>query len=245
MNSTMTDEDIRLKLLAGLPIEIKGMGLLTLPTLKEIIKMNESLYSTYIGYLLFSRNSLNENNEQLKEFGDFEILMSLLHYQPTFREIFVNALAMIFNQKPNLLETNSLIYFGDLNEDSILTEEKFMYIQNIIKIATYYTYNKDDEYNPANEQAKRLIEMLRKNKSKKPKKVQKQNLHSLISALAWKSNGIDKVLDLNIYQLYDGIQRSESIEHYNFVMTGIYAGTVDGKKINLPDINWTNVLKNK
>jgi hypothetical protein len=79
--------------------------------------------------------------------------------------------------------------------------------------------------------------------AKAKKKDEKINLHSIISAVAWRTVGFNEVLKLTIYQLYDGFYRLGLIDNYHYTFTGIYTGNIDGSKIKLPDINWANTIK--
>lgn len=240
----LTEEDIKLKLLANVPIEIKGLGHISLPSLKKLISMNESFYNTTISYLLFSKESLSEITEEMKAHSDYEILISFLYHESSFRELFFNALEMIFGEQPNYKD--GAIYFGELSKESLFTEEKWVLIRNIVKIGNFIENKKEEEeITPGNERAKQFMEMLRKRKEQAPKPKPKQNLHSMISAISWKTIGIDEVLNLTIYQLYDAFMRLENMDNYHYTLTGIYTGNIDGKSVKMSDINWANVLKIK
>jgi len=240
----LTEDDIRLKLLANVPIEVNGIGYLSLPSLRQIISMNESLHSTYLSYLLFSKNNIDGHTEELNSLTDFQILSSFVYHEDSFRKSFFNALEMIFGEKPNCDE--GVVYFGELRDESVFTEEKWDFVKKIVKIGNFVEDKKEEEYKAGNEKARKLIEEIRKKKAKRAnKEIAKQNLHSLISAISWKTVGIATILDLTVYQLYDAYMRLENINQYEFTLTGIYTGNIDGSKIQLPDINWANIIKTK
>ena len=48
----------------------------------------------------------------------------------------------------------------------------------------------------------------------------------------------EEVLDLYIYQFYSLVNKIVKRQEYNNVMTGIYSGNVDSKKINMADYSW-------
>ncbi|MBD1379215.1 hypothetical protein [Metabacillus arenae] len=237
----LNEEDIRLKLLVGLPIEIKGIGHLHLPSLYEIISMNESTYNTNISYLLFSKDNLNENPEEFDPYSDYEILISFLYQDSSFRELIFNALEMVFGEKPNYKE--GIVYFGELSEDSVLTEEKWEIIKKVIMIGNFIEVKKVEEYKAGNERARKFIEKLKKQKAEAVKIKPKQSLHSIISSIGWKSIGIDNVFNLTIYQLYNGLRTLDNIDNYHYTLTGIYTGNIDGKKIKMSEIHWANIIK--
>jgi hypothetical protein len=141
-----------------------------------------------------------------------------------------------------ILDSSGLIYFGEPSVESILTEEKFEYIKKLVRIAN--NLSEPEEYVAGNEKARKLIEKIKRNreKSKQPVK-QNINLHSTISAVGWKAQSFKFISELTIYQLYEGFNRLGYIDNYNFTMTGIYTGNIDGSKIKLPEINWANIIK--
>lgn len=51
------------------------------------------------------------------------------------------------------------------------------------------------------------------------------------------------VWDLPIYAFFDSVKRIQKLKYYNQVMAGIYAGTVDMKKISQDSLNWMGDLK--
>lgn len=237
----LSDEDLKLKLLAGLPIPIGNLGELRPLKLIEIIKMTETKYNTYLSALLLNKNQLDVRDDvNLDEYTNFQVLISVLVYDVAFRNVFIEALQMFFNVEVGFIEEYGIVYFGDLSEERVLTEEFFDYIQKVLKIANFIK-DEEPDYVPGNERARKFIEKLKKKKAKLPKK-QKISLHSLISALGWKKD-IDRVLNLTVYQLYDGYQRLEYMDNYYYTLTGIYSGTINAKDINLSNINWANIIK--
>lgn len=239
----MNEQDIQLRLLANMPIEIDGIGKLQLPTLTEIIRMGESTYNYHLSLILFSKNLVT--SQDVNEYSDFEVLSSLLLYDREFRKVIFEAIETFFDVSPQIT-SEGLVYFGDLSEFTILTEEKWNLIQKIIKLGNYIHGHQEDEYKPGNERARKFLEQQKKRKemvAKLKKKEQPINLHSIISAVAWRTNGFEQLLNLTIYQLYDGFYRLGLIDNYHYTFTGIYTGNIDGSKIKLPEINWANVIK--
>lgn len=237
--------DLELKLLAGLPISVEGIGMLTLPNLKKIIGLDESVYSQILFYLTMNKKYLKEAPDE--DISNFDLMANLAFQDEGYQEQVSDGFEIFFNERPTFAKEFGFFYFGDLYDERIITPEKLEKIQEIIKKA-HFMKEPEDEYadiKPGNERARKFLEKIKKNKEKAPKKKEKQNLHSLISGLAWKSNNlnINQVLNLNMYQLYDGYMRLESIDHYNSILYGIYSGVIDSKEIKLPDINWANIIK--
>lgn len=233
--------DIHLKLLAGMPIEISGIGEFTPLTMREIIKMGESIYNKKLSALLFDKKTLDSN--EMDELSNFEAITVFLYYDKSFRDLFFCALKMYLCVDVSINEDGQILLMKN-NKEIVLDENLFNEIQKIAKLANLIKNVKEDEYEAGNERARKFIEKLKKKKEKlsRANSAQKINLHSLISGLAWRSSYND-VLNLTIYQLYDGFQRIEKINDYEYTLLGIYTGNIDGKKIKLPDINWANVIK--
>jgi hypothetical protein len=239
----INDNDIRLKFLLGLPVHIDGIGNFHSPSLNEVVDLTEGLYNMAISAILFDKKNLTEQ-EGLDEFSNFQILLSVINQDDAFREFFFYGLSLHLDTIPCLHESG-LVYFDELTEESVLTEEKFDYIKRLVKIANNIPEKvEEEEYKVGNERAKKFLEKLKKQREEITKvKKQKINLHSIISAVGWKAQSFDFLSNLNIYQLYDGYYRLGYIDAYENTMTGIYTGNIDGSKIKLADINWANIIE--
>jgi hypothetical protein len=241
----LKDSDIRLKFLLGLPVQIEGIGNFYAPLVPNIVDLTEGIYNMSLSSLLFDKKHLTEQ-DGLEEYSNFQILLSVINQDDSFREFFFYGLNLHIDTIPNYHEMG-IVYFGEFSEDSILTEEKFEYIKRLVRIANNVPEKtEEEEYKAGNERARKFLEKIKKQKEEINKlKKQKINLHSIISAVGWKAQSFDFISKLNIYQLYDGFYRLGYIDNYNYTMTGIYTGNIDGSKIKLPDINWANIIEIK
>lgn len=239
----MTEEDIRLKLLYDKPIYIEGIGNFKLPTTEQIVEMNESTYQLYVAWLLISKDQLTNKDDEICNYSDYEIVCAIMQQDNDFRNVILSALETFLDSKPQIFE-NGMIYFGELKDSSFLTVEKWEYIKKLIRIGNYIENKKEEEYVAGNERARKFMEKLKKKKEllNKTKKEQ-TNLHSITSAVGWKTGSFFNVQNLTIYQLYDAYYRLGLIENYHYTLTGIYTGNIDSSKIKLPDINWANIIK--
>lgn len=237
------DSDIHLKLLANVPIEVDGIGYFQLPTIREVVQMGESIYNSNVSMMMFSKSYLSQV-EGIENFSDMEVMMTSFFYDPSFRFLINTSFLLFFKKQMKMDELNKA-YFDDLSEETIFTEEKWDYIKNIVRISHFLSEKtEEDEYVAGNDMAKKLIEKIKKNKQKVAQlKKEQVNLHSILSAVSWRSNGINPLLDLTMYQLYDGYYRLGFIDNYHYVSTGIYTGNIDSKGIKLSDINWANIIK--
>ncbi|MNI40553.1 hypothetical protein D3C73_947780 [compost metagenome] len=111
-------------------------------------------------------------------------------------------------------------------------------------LSNHLKIENEPEFNPVNSKAQEMINLILKSRKKQHKPREKMDLLSIVSGLAWKQNGISmqEVFELNIYQIYNGFFFTNSIDHYHHTLTGIYAGTVDGKSVKMSDIHWANKI---
>ena len=136
-------------------------------------------------------------------------------------------------------ETNFLV------DGKIIDNDKWLKICKIVKMQNCVEKRVEEEYNPANEEARKIIEKIKALKKEHPRK-ESITFTSMISGISWKSNNVNiiDVWNLTIYQLYDALNRLNLIDNYQFTLSGIYAGTLDGKKIDLKELNWMKTFKN-
>ena len=103
---------------------------------------------------------------------------------------------------------------------------------------------------PEDEWAKQiLIEDERERLKKQAKKhengeeeTNKNRLGNLISSLTWSCNGGVTPFNrnqLHMYDLVDGINRTDKLLSYKNTMTGLYAGCIDKKNINFNELHWS------
>lgn len=239
----LSDDDIHLKFLLGLPVYIEGIGNFHAPFLTEIVDATEDLYNKSTSSIFFDKKNLEQ--EGLENFSNFQILLALINQDISFKELFFYGLKLHLDREP-AIHPDGHIYFGELSVDSILTEEKFDYIKKLVTIANNIPEKHvEEEYKAGNERARKLIEQIKKNRERKTKVTTQPpiNLHSIISAVGWKAQSFEFISKLNIYQLYNGFYRLRVIDNYDINIRGIYSGAIDGSKIKLSDIDWANIIK--
>lgn len=216
--------------------------------------------------------TLQAERSTLKTFDFFTTLGS-----PETEEIIMEITAMIFKTGDVRLLEDGVIAIDfekngimSENEDGlmvideewveIIPEDKIKLIHRgnfdeIIRIVRYQNFmsnvnGRKDEFNPANEEARKLAEQMERNRQKveAKKKAQKANekgddddvdISDIISAVTAKSNSINKfnVWDLTLYQLYDEYSRLELIDNYHFNIKAMMAGV---KEVDLK--HWSSKI---
>lgn len=240
----MEIDDLDLKLLAGMPVEIEGVGLLHIPTLRQVIDIGYSVYNKYISAIMFDKSNVEGITDE--EICNFDLMFGISVHNENFRDVILESFNFFFKKEAQLYfdNTGAFFYLGEISNR--IDNTNFQSIQEVIMKANHIKTNKEElEFNPGNEQAKALVEKIMAARKQKPKKKETMNLQSIVSGLAWRSNGINmlNVFDLTIYQLYDGFFRTERIDNYQFTLSGVYAGTVNGKEINFNNIHWTRIIE--
>ena len=247
----VVDSDLNLRLLVGMPININNLGTVYPLKLKEIIALGEHVYNELLSVLLIDKKNIEGLKEE--EFSNLEILMVYSYQNIEFREKALSSLKLFLNNE-FFMSNEGFFYCRKLISDNyglfvyknlILNKEPFDDFQYILKLANHIENKKEEDIIPGNERARKFMEKLKLSKQN-IKKPETMNLHSIISGIAWKSNNINiiNIFDLTIYQLYDAYHRLENIDNYHYTLSGLYAGTVDGKNINLSKITWTKIIKN-
>lgn len=103
---------------------------------------------------------------------------------------------------------------------------------------------------PEDEWAKQILiederEKIKKQAKKREKgeeETNKDRLGNLISSLTWSCNGGITPFNrnqLHMYDLIDGINRTDKLLHYRNTMTGYYSGCIEKKSINFNELHWS------
>lgn len=137
-----------------------------------------------------------------------------------------------------------------VNKDGefLLNSEMFTYITEFIRKIN--GISEGERINPEDEWAKQILiederEKLKKQAKKKEKgeeEVNKDRLGNLISSLTWSCNGGITPFNrnqLHMYDLIDGINRTDKLLHYKNTMTGYYSGCIEKKNINFNEVHWS------
>lgn len=243
MNNNLTIDD-ELRLLKGSSffvdqIEIKPF------TLGEIVEIGYEKYQQLLNiFVIEVEDILKEIPEELEDITVFDLFLRS-GSQELF-EGFISAISLFLRiENKNEFSIDDEVNNILIGENKIINKYNWTKICDIIQMQNCVKRQKEEEYNPANEAARAIIEKIKENKKNAQKKKELVTLSSMISGISWKSNNINtfNVWDLTIYKLYDGLNRLELIDNYQFTLTGVYSGTVDSKKINFKQINWMKTLK--
>ena len=236
----MSDDELELKLLKGSAFELEGIKITPLK-LKEIIDdIGYDDYLQLIKTVCIDKKQIKDiSEEDLQKIETFDIFLcdnSLMEMLVRFFKVFLKYENVFY------IEKNQGILFDYDGCISWVTRENYNKFLKVFREMYKINIPKQEEYNPGNDRARELIEAIkRKNEVYANMKAKSEtNLASMISGVAWKSNNLNivDIFNLTVYQLYDAYYRLEIVDNYTNTINGVYAGTVDGKKIDFKQLTW-------
>lgn len=141
---------------------------------------------------------------------------------------------------------NKVIGYGD--GQFLMDSTVYDYITEFIRKINGIQYS--EKIYPEDEWAKQILiederEKLKKQAKKREKdeeEINKNRLGNLISSITWSCNGGVTPFNrnqLHMYDLVDGINRTDKLLSYKNTMTGLYAGCIDKKNINFNELHWS------
>ncbi|PYY28358.1 hypothetical protein [Paenibacillus illinoisensis] len=238
----MNDEDIKFKLLGNMGIHIEGAGDIHIPSLNEIFQLNMSTYNEYLSSLLIDKSAFDTEIDE--KISNYDVFIVNCYHNYSFKEISFKAISFFFKCKPSLVMEGEEVIVE--LADGKIDRTNFPLLQKVLKMGNNVKLTPPEpEYKPANSRAKKMIEMIMKNKKNKPPPKEKMDLFSIVSGLVWKNNSqnLESILSMNIFQIYNGLHTTDKIENVHHTVTAIYAGKIDSKKIKLSDLHWANKME--
>jgi len=233
--------DDELRLLKGSSFYVDGIEIKPF-TIGEIVEIGYEKYQQMMNiFALEVEDIIKDIPEELNNITVFDLFLKS-GSQELF-EGFIGAIGL-FLRINNINEFRISEEFDIvINKGKLINNDNWNNICRIIQMQNCVKREKED-YNPANEEARKIIEKIKALKRENPIK-ESITFPSMISGIANKSNNLNilNIWDLTIYQLYDALNRLNLIDNYQFTLNGIYAGTVNGKEMNMKDLNWMKTLK--
>lgn len=231
-----------LTLLAGRPIKITNKIMFAQPTLQDVIRFGEREYYQILSNMTAipsdMKSLLWDAGIDWMEFSDLELFFAMSSQIPTektsmfFPGIDFQKFILIKNENDDLIMYNQ---FDDIKIDQFV----FAKMQDCL-CKTHAIKKKVER--AGNKYTKMiLIEEDRQNREKNKDKEFKSNLYGLISGMvnyAGFKYDYQTVWNLTMYQFMDAVQRARLIDSTNHLLNGVYAGTVDSKKIKNEKFNW-------
>lgn len=214
-----------------------------MPTIREIMEFGEKKYFSIV-YIFASTSSdykaqLDDAGLRWEDVSDYDMFLRLF---PALRETDVSILFGDTDMKDFLLaqdnQTGQLVYHNP-KTDARIDRTAYECISGYI--CAMHNIEKVHE-KAANEYTRKVMIMESRDKMEAPitKKFESQ-FRNLAIAMAntpeFKSDYF-QTLDYPISIFMDCVKQVQKLKHYNYVMHGIYAGTVDSKKIPRSELVW-------
>ncbi len=200
--------------------------------------MGHKKYYEYLNILSFEIDDLDipaEDKKQMKESGltTFDLMITFCD-NDDFLIKTVEAFKLFFDNSISYSPDNKEFYIGEgvIHRDNYHEVKEILMLQNGIKNES------DHQYNPANEEAKKLAEEMAKIKEQinkiKSKTGEKLDLHDLVSAFCSRSLKYkpSDVGELTVYQFNNQFKRLQLIENYDIGIQSLLHGA-DPKKVEL------------
>lgn len=225
------DETLSLHLLAGDFIKIENVGNIYPLTLKEIKAMDMMTYNYFLSVLCFELDN-RKNDETM-----FDNILRNCSMDENYSYLVLNALSSFFKEKITL--EKGKFYIGEIQENRCIDNSNYEKIRYILQLQNCLQ-NTIEDYNPANEEARKMIERIKKGKANKPTPKNNSNLASIVSGVVWKSKNVDifNVWNLTIYQLYDALYRINLLDDFDNVMFAYYTGNIRKEDIDFKNLSW-------
>lgn len=231
-----------LQLLSGKSVKITDKITYTQPTLQDVIKFGEEEYYHILSNLTAipsdMKSILWDAGIDWMQFSDIELFYALTRQIPKEKTgIFFPNLDF---SKFILLKTSEMdIIMYDQHNDIKIDMFVFSKMQSCLCKSHGIKKKVEKAGNKFTKQI--LIEEDRHNRELNKDKPFKSNLYGMISAMVNYSGfkySYKDVWDLTMFQFMDAVQRTRLIDSTNHLLSGVYAGTIDAKKIRNEKFNW-------
>ena len=236
-----------LSLLSGKTVKITDKIEYSQPKLFDVIRFGEKEYYQILSSLTAipsdMKSILWDAGIDWMEFSDMELFFAMT------KQMSVDQTSIFF---PNvdfstfdLIKTkdNDLIMYS---QDQGIIIDKFVFAKMQDCLCKSHGIKKKVE-KAGNKYTKQiLIEEDRANREKNKDKEFHSNLYGLVSAMVNYSGfkyNYDTVWELTMFRFMDAVQRARLIDSTNHLLNGVYAGTVDSKKIKNEKFNWMREVR--
>ena len=239
--------------LSGNQVLVKDCGIfITPPTIKQICFVGEESFLTsaqLIGKSSTFFDKVREGDTNLRDYQDLQILLILLDEQVEFKKEMEDFFFLICPDYKVKFDRSSIKFVDPEDEEVVrgmLTPFNFSSFQNVVRELLSPPGQQEQEFNPANETARKIAEKIKKARERKNKQaVQKQNISVFGTYISILSVGMN--VDINIlfsytpFQLYDSFSRYWLKVRYDFYQKISTTPMMDTSKLEAPD-EWTKNL---
>lgn len=236
-----------LSLLSGKSIKITDKITYTQPTLQDVIRYGEKEYYQVLSNLTAipsdMKSILWDAGIDWMEFSDMELFYALAGQIPKEKtQIFFPNID--FSKFVQGKSDTGQIFLYDRKNDIMIDFFVFARMQDCLCKSHGIKKKVERAGNKYTKQI--LIDEDRQNRERNKGKEFTSNLYGMVSAMVNYSGfkyGYKDVWDLTMFQFMDAVQRARLIDSTTHLLNGVYAGTIDSKKIRNEKFNWMREIK--
>lgn len=183
------------------------------PTIEEISFIGESEFFIGVQTLCLNKSMFIEDKNDLNDISNFQIFMTIMRDKNTAdkKQAVLQVLNILFPKYKILITPNSLIF--NENEQNIVDETNFEYLQNILKLVFCQNIGPMDQqaFNPADKKAKEIADKLMRGRQRVAAQKNNGNGSIFSQYLSILVIGVNQnllnLIKLTMFQLYDLVER--------------------------------------
>ena len=231
-----------LALMTGIDIPVPELQLaIHQPTIKEISMIGEKDFFIGAQTLCLNKSLYIQDETLLSQTTNFQIFMTMMQNKESVitKECVLRVLQLIIPNAQVLFTPRAVML--NLGDHSVnIDESNFETLQAILKDIFCLKESGQEAFNPANEEAKKIAEKLMRGRQRVAAQKAKDGGDSIftqylsILTIGLESMGLDKLINLTMFQLYDLVERYMLYSNWDLDVRQRLAG---GKPDSEPE-NW-------
>lgn len=222
--------------------EVNDNFSIVIPTVGQILDCESEYYalvSIFTSMPIDMMVYLDDAGINFSEIDDYQLFLMLSHGLKEKDTSLLFNYPSFENFELEQNTDNGDIVFRDPNTGIMIDRGIYNIVSNTLRKIHHM---KKDRRKPANEEAnKYMIERARAKMKRESKRHKDSELESLIVAMVnteqFKYN-LEETRNLTIYQFNECVLQTQHKIDFDNIVHGIYAGNVDGSKVNPKSLNW-------
>jgi len=237
------------KLSLGMPFYVGDYYIVHPLTVEEIVELGYDNLRKHLRIILIDWNGLETKipKKEQTEKALYKALKRMYYEDDKFYKSF-NEACNIFLKRPLTKNKNESIEAKTYEKvKKFFSTEILGKIQVIIKEQYLLQEKEEEKIVFANDKARKLYERIQRNQ-KKAEKYEKKGpeFSDYVSSLRWRLRiPKEELLKLTIYELYEGLNRTQLNERIDNLTTGIYSGNIRAESIEDDELRWIKHIELK
>lgn len=232
--------DYRLALMTGVDIPIPELkAILHQPSIKEISMIGEKVFFSGAQYLCINKYAIKQGENDLSETSNFQLFMMVMgETEQADKKANVSQVLSLLFPGYSLIFSPRSIVLNNGGENVIIDEDNFDVLQTIVKMIFCLQQQQGEDFNPANEAAKKIAEKIMRGRQIVAEQKAKENgdgsvFSQYLSILCVGLHiPLSELVNWTVFQLYDVVERNMLFINYDLDIRQRLAG---GKPESSPD----------